>query len=81
MSEYYSKLTEGQDEFVKYFRKQCTSWIKSVASDEEKAELRALYEKKEAEVLAGKVDDYINRLSDNERSPVLLWKVSYLLIN
>jgi hypothetical protein len=74
ISEYYSKLTEKQSDFVQFYRKQCTSWIKGVASDEEKAELKALYSNKDGDVLAGKINDYVNRLSENERAPVLLWK-------
>uniref|UniRef100_A0A914QWE5 Polyprotein allergen nematode domain-containing protein n=1 Tax=Panagrolaimus davidi TaxID=227884 RepID=A0A914QWE5_9BILA len=74
ISEYYSKLTEKQSDFVQFYRKQCTSWIKGVASDEEKAELKALYATKDGDVLAGKINDYVNRLSENERAPVLLWK-------
>uniref|UniRef100_A0AC35FPB2 Polyprotein allergen nematode domain-containing protein n=1 Tax=Panagrolaimus sp. PS1159 TaxID=55785 RepID=A0AC35FPB2_9BILA len=74
ISEYYSKLTEKQSDFVQFYRKQCTSWIKGVASDEEKAELKALYANKDGDVLAGKINDYVNRLSENERAPVLLWK-------
>lgn len=75
ISDYYSKLTENQQDFVKYFRKQCTAWIKGVASDEEKAELRALYEKKDSTVLAEKLNDYVGRLSEGEKAPVILWKV------
>ena len=47
-----------------------------VASEEEQAELKALYAAKDNEILSKKINEHIERLPEEKKQKVQLWRVS-----
>ncbi|KAE9550920.1 hypothetical protein FO519_005882, partial [Halicephalobus sp. NKZ332] len=73
VANYYSSLTENQKEFLDHYKTRCTAWIKKVASEEEQAELKALYAAKDNDVLVQKIKEHAARLPEEKREKVQKW--------
>ncbi|KHJ89584.1 hypothetical protein OESDEN_10588, partial [Oesophagostomum dentatum] len=66
--EFYKQLPdEKQKEWNKFYKKRCVEWLKTVASEEERNELKQLKEKKDKETLLAKIRTYRARLPEDKR--------------
>ncbi|VDM81498.1 unnamed protein product [Strongylus vulgaris] len=73
---FYKQLPqEKQDEWNKFYKKHCVAWIKEVATEEERNELKQLKEKKDKEAILAKVRSYRERLPEDRRKMVESFEV------
>ncbi|CAJ0588631.1 unnamed protein product [Cylicocyclus nassatus] len=69
--EFYKQLPqEKRDEWDKFYKKECVAWIKEVATEEERNELKQLKEKKDKETIMKKIHTYRERLSEDKRKMI-----------
>ncbi|EPB68819.1 hypothetical protein ANCCEY_12086 [Ancylostoma ceylanicum] len=74
---FYKQLPqEKQDEWNKFYKKDCVAWIKEVASEAEIEELKQLKEKKDKKTLEAKVLEYKARLPEQKRKMLEVWEDS-----
>uniref|UniRef100_A0AC35UHG7 C2H2-type domain-containing protein n=1 Tax=Rhabditophanes sp. KR3021 TaxID=114890 RepID=A0AC35UHG7_9BILA len=72
-----------------HYKKQCASWVTEVCSDEERAELKTLWESNDVATIKTKLKEYMDRLPDSKKEYVLayedtcfeLWKDSSLVVS
>uniref|UniRef100_A0A914W777 Polyprotein allergen nematode domain-containing protein n=1 Tax=Plectus sambesii TaxID=2011161 RepID=A0A914W777_9BILA len=62
---------DKQEELKTQWKGKCISWVKDVASQEERDELKQLHEEKKWADLKAKIEVYIDRLDENMKQKVL----------
>ncbi|CAG9536079.1 unnamed protein product, partial [Cercopithifilaria johnstoni] len=72
--EYFSKLpSEEKDKWNEVYKKRCNEWIKRVANSSQIAELGDLRSKTDVKEYEAKLNEYKNRLPENEQDQINLW--------
>ncbi|VBB34084.1 unnamed protein product, partial [Acanthocheilonema viteae] len=73
--EFFSKLpSKEKDKWNEVYKRRCNEWIERVASNGEITELENLRSKMAVKEYEAKLNEYKNRLSENEQDQISLWQ-------